>query len=108
MQRYDVYGFRAASLEAAAALVEAALGIRMFRRDSSYRGVYYCAGEGVAKDYMLEVNAEGSRWHSRYPQYGVILMVNNLPAMDAIREKLTAGHREPDFLHSITHTEADG
>jgi hypothetical protein len=102
-RRYDVYGFRNSSLEEAAAFVESALGIRLMRRDSAYRGIYYCAGEGVAHDYLLQTNDEEARWHSQYPQYGVILMVNNLPDMDAIREMLTSGRSDPAFLRSILH-----
>jgi hypothetical protein len=101
MRRYDVYGFRNPSLEEAAAFVESALGIRLMRRDSSYRGIYYCAGEGVAHDYLLQTNDEEARWHSQYPQYGVTLMVNNFPDMDVIRERLTSGRSDPAFLHSI-------
>lgn len=105
MRRYDVYGFSDASLEEAAALVESALGIRLARRDSDYRGIYYSAGEGVTNDYLLQKNDENSRWRSRYPQYGVTLMVSNLPDMDSIREKLTSGRSDPVLLHSIVQTE---
>lgn len=105
MRRYDVYGFRNPSLEEAASLIESALGIHLMRRDSSYRGIYYCAGAGVANDYLLQTNDKESRWHSQYPQYGITLMVNNLPEMDAIREKLTSGRSDPVLLRSIIHTE---
>jgi hypothetical protein len=105
MRRYDVYGVRNPSLEEAATLVERTLGIRLLRRDSLYRGIYYSAGEGVANDYLLQTNDEESRWHSQYPEYGVILMVNNLPNMDSIREKLTSGRGDPVLLRSIIHTE---
>lgn len=100
MSRYDVYGFRGPGLDEAAAFVEGALGIRMSLRDSSYRGLYYCAGAGVDKDFVLEANEEGASWHSRFPEYPVILMVNDVPDMDAIREKLTAGRGDPAFLRS--------
>jgi len=105
MRRYDVYGFRNRSLEEAAGLIESALGIHLMRRDSSYRGIYYCAGEGVANDYLLQMNDEESRWHSQYPEYGVTLMVSDLPDMDAIREKLTFDRSDPVFLRSILHTD---
>ncbi len=102
MQRYDVYGFSNPDIKDAAAFVEKALGVSLTPRDSSYRGgLYYCAGEGTANDYLLESNSEGSTWHSRYPEYEITLMVNKLPEMDTIREKLTAGRTDPVFLHSI-------
>jgi len=105
MRRYDVYGFRGRSLDDAAALVTRALGIPLTLRESSYRGLYYCAGEGVSNDYLLQSNDEEARWHTRYPEYGVTLMVNDLPEMDAIRGKLTSGRSDPVFLHSIVHEE---
>lgn len=105
MRRYDLYGFRNKSLEEAAALIENALGIQLMLRDSTYRGIYYCAGRGVENDYLLQTNDEGARWYSQYPEYGVILMVNNLPEMDSIREKLTSGRSEIIFLRSIVHQE---
>ena len=104
MHRYDLYGFRNASLEEASAFVEDVLGITLRRRDSAYRGIYFCSGNGVSKDYVLQTNGAEARWHSRYPEYGVTLMVNDLPDMDAIREKLTSDPSSPVFLHSIIHT----
>jgi len=105
MRRYDIYGFTNPGLEDAAAFVESALGIHLRRRDSSYRGIYYCASVRAPQDYLLEANEEGARWYSQYPHYGVTLMVNDLPDMDAIRAKLTTGDNAPVFLHSIIHTE---
>jgi hypothetical protein len=105
MPRYDLYGFRTRGLDEAAAFVEGALGIPLRRRDSSYRGVYYVAGKGVAKDFLLQENDDESRWKSAYPEYGVTLMVNNVPDMDAIRERLTSGDGDPVFLRSIVHTD---
>ena len=104
MRRYDVYGFRNLNIENAAVLVESALGIRLVRRDSDYRGIYYSAGEGVNNDYLLQYNDENSRWR-RYPEYGVTLMVSNLPDMDSIRQKLTSGRSNPVLLRSIVQTE---
>ncbi len=43
MRRYDVYGFQSSQLEDAATFVESVLGIHLRYRDSSYRGIYYCA-----------------------------------------------------------------
>lgn len=100
MSRYDVYGFRDLDLDEAAAFVESALGVGMQLRDSSYRGLYYCAGAGANKDFDLETNEEGASWYSRFPEYRVILMVNDVPGMDDIREKLTAGRDDPAFLRS--------
>ena len=105
MRRYDVYGIQNLSLDEAAALIESLLGIHLMQRDSSYRGIYYCAGRGVAKDYLLQINDEEAHWHTQYPEYSITFMVNNLPDMDAIREKLISGHSGPVFLHSIIHTE---
>lgn len=104
MSRYDLYGSPHLSLEDAALAAESALGIRLELRDSSYRGIYYRAGAGRENNYLLQSNSEGHRWHSRFPQYPVLLMVSELPAMDAIRDKLTAGTGF-NFLHSIVHTE---
>lgn len=104
-RRYDIYGFQNSSLEEAATLVEQTLGVRLTLRDSSYRGIYYCAGSGATNDYFLQTNGEEARWHSRYPEYKLTLAVNDLPDMDRIKEKLTArGGGEPTFLHSIIQT----
>ncbi len=105
MHRYDIYGFRNGSLEAAAAFVESFLGIHLNRRDSSYRGIYYSARVYAPQDFLLETNNEESPWHSAYPEYAVTLMVSDLPNMDTIREKLTSGHSDPVFLRSIIQTE---
>lgn len=43
--------------------------------------------------------------HTDYPEYSVTLMVNNLPDMDTIREKLTSERSDPVLLRSIIHTE---
>lgn len=107
MPRYDVYGFRQASLEEAVSFVERVLGIPFTRRDSSYRGIYYRAGSGIDRNYVLQTNDEEARWHRDYPEYGVTLMVNDQPDMDGIREKLTSDPDDPHrpvFLHSIIHT----
>lgn len=104
MHRYDLYGFRNGDLSEAAAFLEGVLGIRLIRRDSSYRGIYYRAGTGIANDYLLQKNDEEARWHSTYPEYLVILMVNDVPDMDFIREKLTSSRDDPVFLRSIVHT----
>jgi hypothetical protein len=101
MKRYDKYGFRNTSLEEAVKFVEGALGIQMRLRDSSYRGLYYCAGNGPLCDYSLDRN-EGETFHSKYPDYSVILQVNNVPDMDAIKEKLTAGRTDPVMFESET------
>ncbi len=105
MRRYDLYGFRAASLEAAAALIADVLGVRLDRRDSSYRGIYYSGGAGSTHDYLLVQNTEESRWHREYPDYGATLMVSDQPDMDAIRQHLTSGRSDPAFLRSIVHAE---
>ncbi len=99
MRRYDVYGFREAGLDEAARWVHEALGIALARRDSSYRGVYYAAGH--APEYLLQENGPEARWHSRFPEFGVTLMVSNVPAMDEVRERLTAGRADPVLLHTI-------
>lgn len=104
MSKYDLYGCPHLSLEEAALAAESALGIRLELRDSSYRGVYYRAGAGRANNYLLHSNKAGDRWHSRFPHYPVLLMVGELPGMDAIRDKLTAGAGFV-FLHSIVQTE---
>ena len=105
MRRYDVYGFHSSQLEDAAAFVKGALGIHLRCRDSSYRGIYYCASVHAPQDHLLETNDKGTRWHSQYPEYGATLMVSDLPDMDAIREKLTSGRSDPVFLRSIIHTD---
>ena len=105
MRRYDVYGFHNPNIEDAAAFIENALGVRLRLRDSSYRGIYYRGGEGRSNDYVLQTNDENARWHSRYPEYKLTLMVNDLPEMDAIREKLAAGQGAPVFLESIIHAD---
>ena len=101
MRQYDEYGFRTASLEEAVAFVESVLGIQLRLRDSSYRGIYYCAGNGSMCDYLLQRNAEET-FSPRYSDYSVILQVNNVPDMDTIREKLTAGRTDPVLLDSQT------
>jgi hypothetical protein len=91
-------------LKEAAALVESALGIHLTLRDSLYRGIYYCTGERVVNDYLLQINDEKSRRHT-YPEYGVTLMVNNLAHMDAIRKELTSGRSDPVLLRTIISME---
>lgn len=104
--RYDVYGFRSLDLDAAAAHVEAALDLELRRRDSMYRGIYYCGGT-AAQEYLLTVNDEEERWHDAFPDYSVILQVSALPNMDAIRDRLTTGHAEPVLLHTFVQDEPD-
>ncbi len=104
-RRYDVYGFRTASLEEAAEIVLGALGIAMSLRDSSYRGLYYSAGPGAGHPYLLQANGEGARWYRQFGEFGVTLMVSDQPDMDAIHDKLTAGRTEPVLLHTIVHTD---
>jgi len=101
MRRYDYYGFRQASLDDAAKLVQELLGIRLNQRDSSYWGLYYnTPGDG----YLLYVNDRELRWEPRYAEYGVILSVNDLPDMDTIKDRLTTGRTEPVLLRSNIHT----
>jgi hypothetical protein len=100
VRRFDVYGFRSPDLESAAATVAAALGVRMELRDSMYRGLYYRPATGDPYALCLESNAPGARWHARYPGYGATLSVNDLPDMDAVRLRLTAGGDGPVYLHS--------
>jgi hypothetical protein len=98
MRRYDIYGFRNQTLEEAALLVERSLNIHLMRRDSSYRGIYYCAGEGFVNDYLLQMNDEEPR---RFSEYDVTLIVSNLADMDAMREKLISSSSDVVFLGSI-------
>ena len=105
MRRYDVYGFHNPNLEEAIAIIESTLGVRLRLRDSSYRGIYYCASVHAPHDYLLEANGQQTRWHSTYPEYGATLMVSDPPDMDAIREKLTSSRGDPVFLRSIIHAE---
>jgi hypothetical protein len=80
------------------------LGIELRRRDSSYRGIYYCGGS-VAQEYLLQVNDEGARWHREFPDAGVTLMVSDVPDMDVIQQTLTAGGSEPILLRTIVDTD---
>jgi hypothetical protein len=103
MRRYDVYGFRTLNLEEAVKFVENALSIGLEERDSSYWGVYYRAGEGGARNFMVYENKVG-QWHTpQYRGYRVILLVNNLHNMDEIQRKLTEGRSEPALLRSRTY-----
>lgn len=105
-QRFDLYGFRNHSLEQAAALVEAALDIRLARRDSSYRGIYYSGRVRGPQDCLLQANDSGSRWRTQYPDIDVTLMISDLPDMDAVREKLTHRRDGPVLLKTIVHRQA--
>jgi hypothetical protein len=86
-RRYDTYGFKGSSLEEAAVTVEDLLGVELEQRESSYRGIYYCAGKTHRRDLLLYKNA-GS--NPAFTGYSVILDVNLLSNMDEIQSKLTA------------------
>jgi hypothetical protein len=104
MRRYDVYGFRSMALDAAAEMVERALGVRLWQRDSSYRGTYYSGGVGAGHEYLLERNGDGARWHREFADYPVTLMINDLPDMDGLQQRLVGGRSEPVLLRTIVST----
>ena len=55
--RYETYGFRAATLEAAAALVQSVLGIVLSERDSAYyAGRYYSYDPSYGRELKLYSN----------------------------------------------------
>ena len=96
--RYDLYGFRDLDLEQACAFVESALGIRLQRRESSYRGVYYRSDGDQRKSFVLERDDTSTR----FPDYRVRLSINDTAEMDAIRDKLTSGSGQAVLLDSET------
>ena len=105
MARYDTYGFRATTLEGAAALVESALGFRLEERDSSYyAGTYYSYRTGSYGRRLKLYNNydEVSRgWvREEYRDYSVILQVDDLEDMDGIQKRLTEGREDPVLLRS--------
>lgn len=106
-RRYDVYGFRNTTLDAASKLVERALGIPLELRESSYRGIYYCGGPGIGQRFLLQENDEASRWHVQFGEFGVTLMISEQADMDSIRERFAAQGEEPVLLRTIVHADEE-
>ena len=102
-ERFDTYGFPATELAAARLFVERRLGLRLSRRDSSYRGEYYSlrpVGGGAitlyAKDVAGQLQQVGSAGCS------VLLELARLPDMDAVRDRLLAPPSSAVLLRSRT------
>lgn len=104
-RRYDIYGFRKATLDEAARIVERTLGVPLRLRESSYSGIYYCGVPGLGDRYLVEENVEGSRWHKEFGEFRVTLMISEQPDMDAIHDRFKAQGDEPVLLRTIVRTE---
>lgn len=101
MSRFDVYGFRGMTLDEARDQVQRALGVALELRESEWwGGVYYCRRRGTARDLMLYSNVSGEWSGPEHREFRVILQVNDVPEMDAIRQRLTAGGPDPVLLRS--------
>jgi hypothetical protein len=102
-ERFDTYGFPTTDLGAARLFVERRLGLRLSRRDSSYRGEYYALrrpDDGDIKLYANEV--EGQVQMTRYADCSVLLELARLPDMDAVRDSLLAAPSSAVLLRSRT------
>lgn len=89
--RYDLYGFKGLTLEAARIQVEAALGITLELRDSMYAGLYYSGSIGQERALKLHENDEEYTYYREHSEYSVILSVSDIEGMDEIQRKLSAG-----------------
>lgn len=105
--RHDVYGFGDMPLEEALFFVGRRLGIPVWERDGSFPGVYDSPDRCGGKSYELELSCGMAVWKARYPDHRAILVITDLPDMDAAREKLTGGSGGATFLCSET-SEASG
>src|SRR6185295_17613347 len=102
--RYDIYGFRALSIEKALQLVQSALDVTLNRRDSEYRGLYYMTGRSQSRGLMLYANQTQDGWRRpEYKGYPVILTVSALEGVDEIQRKRTSDRTEPVLLSSTAH-----
>jgi len=106
-ERFDVYGFRTDDLEEARNRVEESLSIRLRTGDSSYWGLYYLCGSGARRDYMLYRNTTGEWSTGVGANFGVILLVNNVPEMDHVRQRLVDGGDDPVLLRSRDYPDSD-
>jgi hypothetical protein len=101
VSRFDVYGFRGMTLDEAREHVRRALGVELELRESDWwGGVYYCRRRGTARELMLYANVVGEWSGPGHREFRVILQVNDVPGMDDIRQRLTAGGPDPVLLRS--------
>lgn len=101
-RRHDVYGFGDMPLEEALFLVGGTLGIPVWERDGSFPGVYDSPERCGRKSFDLDLSSGMAVWKVRYPDHRAILVITDLPDMDAVREKLTGGSGAATFLFSKT------
>jgi len=95
LRRYDTYGFSCGSIDDARVIVERAVGIELFERDSSYYGDRYYLNR-LEFDQSLELYANfdmhRSEWiRERYRPHEYVLEVANLDDMDRLRGLLESG-----------------
>jgi hypothetical protein len=95
LHRYATYGFSCGSIDDARALVERAVGIELFERDSSYYGgTYYLSRLELDQSIQLYGNFDvyRSEWiREQYQQHAFVLEVANLDDMDRLRRLLESG-----------------
>jgi hypothetical protein len=100
-KRFDIYGFGDATLDQAKRVVEAALGIVLARRESSYRGVYFRAGEPNGPGLDLYSNVRDGTWLSQQERgHVVVLSIQDTGDMDELPRRVGAGARPPTLLRS--------
>lgn len=95
LRRYDTYGFSCGSIDDARVIVERAVGIELFERDSSYYGgTYYLSRLEFDQSLQLYGNFDlhRSEWISeRYRPHEFVLEVADLDDMDRLRCLLESG-----------------
>ena len=93
--RYDTYGFAAATLEELAPLLQQVLGLPFQERESSYyAGEYYLYQPSYGQEIRLYRNHDPvtDSWvREQYRDYAVILEVSGLDTMDEIRQRVLTG-----------------
>ena len=100
-KRFDIYGFGDATLDEARQVVEAALGIVLKERESSYLGIYFRAGTPNGPGFHLYSNVRDGTWISdRERGHAVVLSINDMADMDDMQRRLLAAERAPTLLRS--------
>lgn len=105
-KHYYVYGFAHNDLEQVRSDVERALGVQLAPHDSMYRGgLYYRQGNSGAENLILQYNynpEEGEYTEEQYPEYPILLYVNQPRDPSSIEKKIQEGLPSFKLLsHSI-------
>jgi hypothetical protein len=102
--RYDIYGFRRATLDDAVVRIQVALDVQLSERESGYyAGTYYRYAPSYGKGLKVYKNRDPSHGQfvrERYREYAVIVEVSDLDDMDGVQRKLTGSDANVVLLES--------